>query len=134
MKKSRYKYHSVDIPLYFGGLHILIGHDLGALNEAAGFPCEGIRGRDYDCYDAFTFEADKDGFSGYFVLLRPDANPKIIAHEALHLSYFILRARDIQVDPDNHEAQAYLLGWIVGQINFALTSKKVKPSKTIALR
>lgn len=134
MKKGKYRYHAVDIPLYFGSLHVLIGHDLAATNEAAGFPKKEVRGRGYDDFDALVFEAEKGGHTGYFMLLRPDTTPKIIAHEAVHVVNRIFSARGIQLDIANDEPQAYLMGWVVEQAHHALGSKEIKAKKTIELR
>lgn len=139
MKKNRYKYHAVDVPLYYGGLHVLIGHDLQQTYDAAGIAgklfAEGPRaGKSPDDYGAVTFKCGKDGLDGFFVLLRPNATPCIVAHEAVHLAHKIMLSRGIKTDPENDEPQAYLVGWLVEQIHYALTSDEVKAKKKIELR
>jgi hypothetical protein len=39
-----------------------------------------------------------------------------IAHEAFHVSSFIMKRVGINPDVNNDEAQAYLLSWIVEQV------------------
>lgn len=51
-------------------------------------------------------------------------DPDVIAHEAVHAVNMIYTFSEIKHDPDNDEPQAYLTGWIVGEIHRAYKKKK----------
>lgn len=51
------------------------------------------------------------------VLQIDEKSAGCIAHEALHLVVNIMNKKDIPINEDTEEVQAYLLGWIVDTIN-----------------
>lgn len=65
--------------------------------------------RDYILGVAF----DASGFS-----------PDTVAHEAVHIVNMVFKHAGIKYDPANDEPQAYLTGWIVGEIHKAYTELK----------
>lgn len=136
MREGKYKYHGQDVPLFTGtSLHVCVGHNLNEVYKATDI-AGGLAPKGYEPehWGAIAFEADRNDNHGVFVLLRPDAKPSIIAHEAVHLANYILSHAGVKLDPQNDEPQAYLVGWLVDEIHYALTSKDVKPKKTIKLR
>lgn len=54
------------------------------------------------------------GAEVFLTLGYPEANcPGTIAHEALHCAWRVLDLVGVEVEAANHEALAYLVGWIV---------------------
>jgi hypothetical protein len=52
--------------------------------------------------------------SVFAVIFKKDSlSPGNIAHEADHLTTKVMEARGLKYDPDNQEARAYLIGFIV---------------------
>jgi len=41
----------------------------------------------------------------------------VLAHECVHCAWDILNDRGIAIDPDNHEALTYLVGWLAEEVN-----------------
>lgn len=64
-----------------------------------------------------------DGVAGransvYFIAInKDDATPAIVAHEALHCAWMMLEAVGVECTEQNHEALAYLVGWLVDRWN-----------------
>lgn len=52
--------------------------------------------------------------------------PDTVAHEAVHVVNMIYDYSGIRHDPKNDEPQAYLTGWIVGEIHRAAKMKNKK--------
>ncbi|KAA9333404.1 hypothetical protein F0P96_10570 [Hymenobacter busanensis] len=120
--------------MYFGHLYVLIGHDLSATYAAAGFTDSATpAGDNPEDFEAIVWHASTGNKEGFFAILRPTATPETVAHEALHLSHYIMRSRGIKPDLNNDEPHAYLLGWLVRQMHYALTSKELVPAATISL-
>ncbi len=73
---------------------------------------------------AFT----KNSTGEYCMMFSIEPKLHTIAHEALHTVNSILFDRGVEVSTKNDEAQAYLLSWVVDQIDKArsLMSKKRK--------
>ncbi len=130
MKPGRYKYHFVDVPLYGSGLHIIIAGDLAAAYKAAGFS---KNRHDMNSYGAWAWDQTSEQGHGIYALFRPGASGKLVAHEAVHLANSVFRRCCIKPDLKNDEPQAYLTGWIAGQIANALANKQLKARKTIKL-
>jgi hypothetical protein len=133
MREGRFKYHTVEIPIYYGRVHILVGHDLAALSRAAGVGDQGFNGLSLAQYQAYSFTGEKETTRGYFALFRPDASAGLLAHEAVHLVNKIFADRGVKLDIENDEPQAYLMGWLVNQMNYALTSKSIRAKKNVKL-
>lgn len=80
-------------------------------------------GIDYKYNDAFVFKGEH---SYHMVFKKEYCNARVVAHEALHIVHKIFEDRYIQIDIDNDEPEAYLLGWVVGQCHKYLKLKKIK--------
>lgn len=63
------------------------------------------------------------------LFIRKDAKASVVAHEAVHIANIIFKRADIQLDIDNDEPYAYLLGWIVDCITTIINKKKRKLNK-----
>lgn len=78
------------------------------------------RDRDFSHLNGFTLVADGPKTEGIFVWVDSgEYSPKIaavIAHEALHVTNYILHCTGVGVTLENDEAQAYLLGWITKKL------------------
>jgi hypothetical protein len=59
---------------------------------------------------------DKEPIVEMSFLMRP-FGANTCAHESVHAAYQILHLVGIPVDFDNHEALAYLVGWVAEQCN-----------------
>ena len=126
---------SVKIPIYPGILEICIGESAEELNRLY-------------CYGDGTncFEEDKEVYAHaivarhrsdkklnkrYVIVLNPNyksdkITPGIIAHEALHITTFLLHDVGVVFDPDNEEPYAYFLGWVVDEVYKFLEEKEIK--------
>lgn len=111
MKKSIKKYK---IPIYFGTLIVL--QDKDDKRIAKEYNLVGT-----EIMAACTFTSySKDGHTEYIMAFFGKTSPSIIAHEAVHTVNGIFRDRGIQLDANNDEPQAYLLGWIVDKCHKTL--------------
>ena len=98
-----------EIPIYRGTLVMILTEDLTELNE------------EYDVnftnnYGGGVFNlTDKEGYTKFFVAFDNDWTYSLIAHEAVHLVNDIFKHKNVKLDVDNDEAQAYFTGWIFEQ-------------------
>lgn len=106
----------VPIPLYLGYLDIILCVDL---NQAArsysnyNLP----KDVDYNKHGAFVESyTDKDGQMNCGVFISPNCSLSLIVHEAVHIKNLIFLNISHTQDPRNDEPEAYLMGWIVDQI------------------
>jgi hypothetical protein len=53
-------------------------------------------------------------------------NPDTIAHEVVHVVNMVYTYSGVKHDPDNDEPQAYLTGYLVGEIHKAFKMKDKK--------
>ena len=68
---------------------------------------------------------EADGSNVFVVHVPRGAPPQTIAHEAVHVAWYVLTVAGVQVDSSNHEVQAYLVGHITAQLTaFCATPKK----------
>lgn len=110
---------TLEIPLYFGRLIIHQCRNLQKLGLKYGYDLHGK--------EAVMFDTPHEsGYKIYRIAFTYDANPRIIAHEALHATNHIFRDRGIDADTNNDEPQCYLHGWIVGECHKFLKVKKQK--------
>ena len=109
-------YKSFIIPIYSGRLHVIFSNDCEKELEQINKKFE----VDVDNFDFAGYSSRIDNH--YLLLLNLkyiNSDTMLIgtiAHEALHISNFILKQTGIKPDVDNDEAQAYLLTWIVEQV------------------
>lgn len=120
------KRRTIKIPIYFGFLTIIETEDIiGEVRK---------HGENIDClYEAVTFKKRRsDGLNHYVVIFLPDANPSVIAHEAIHVKNHLFLDLMMDLDRMNDEAEAYFVGWVFEQIYSFVDIKKpsVKRVKT----
>ena len=63
---------------------------------------------------------------GFLIWLRLPPTIEDYAHEAVHVAFGTFTDISAEVDADNQEPFAYLVGWIAKQIKNALNYKKLK--------
>ena len=109
-------YKRISIPLYHQTLHIAICNDVE--KEIAE-----VNKKFYVNTDRYDFSAYAEATGQHHLILLNKKNLtdeifaiSTIAHEALHITSFIMKRVGIKPDVNNDEAQAYLLSWIVGQV------------------
>ena len=104
------KRKTIKIPIYFGTLVIYKGNNWRKIEKK--YNLKSTKG----CL-GFAFSLDEKNKPSQFIVCVPKKyDAGVVAHEALHLTNFILKERGINADYDNDEAQAYLIGWIVTEI------------------
>jgi hypothetical protein len=102
------------IPIYFGELHVFICNDSKLVNDKYKL---NIPEYMFGAFEAICHQFHKkNGYLRYYIIIRENVTPKIIAHESVHLTNFIFKDRGINLDLDNDEPQAYLHGWIFESI------------------
>lgn len=108
----------IPIPIYFGTLVIILTDELESLNPVYN---TNIRENDYDAV-VFTEVAD----SSKLVVAIKQKDWAVIAHEAVHLVNSIFISCGIELDRHNDEPQAYLMGWVIQQIDEFLKEAEIK--------
>lgn len=105
---------TVDIPIYHGYLRIVITKDFIKAAKKLKIDDEG---NDLSTFGSFVCTSkDNIGHSQYNIFLNKDIDHDLLAHEVVHLVNAICVERKIKLDPFNDEPQAYLTGWITGEI------------------
>lgn len=99
----------IEIPIYFGELVITQSKSLKKIGKK--FEFENITHNAACAFPVYK----KNGYAKYYMCFTKELTPEIIAHEALHVTNMIMYDRGLELDPNNDEAQAYLLGWVVQQ-------------------
>lgn len=107
---------SIKVPLYHQTLQIIVCDDVEK-------EIEEVNKKFYANCDRFDFAGYAEATGNYHLILLNKKYLKdetfaigTIAHEALHITSFILKRVGIKPDVNNDEAQAYLLSWIVEQV------------------
>ena len=105
------KIKKIEIPLYYGELIIVKAKNWKEVNKKFGTNAE--KG-----FEAVFFKDDKkSGRTRYVVAyVGKKLSNDVIAHETVHVVNSIFIDRKMQLDPYNDEPQAYLTGWVFGQI------------------
>lgn len=143
---SRIKvYHeSVKLPLFHGSYEVLVGEYMDELMAHMREMLGGISLIDRDKYGSIDMPGYTCVIKGtmfptafyVFICANPDGLSKkwpemssTIIHEATHLSWFILDHLQIEIGPDNHEVQCYLMEDLVKQITAVTDRAKEKFSE-----
>jgi hypothetical protein len=107
---------SVEVPLYHQRLQIIICDD-------AEKEIDEINKKYPSTISRFEFSGHAEGYGKYNLIVLnkkylQDESYVIgtIAHEAFHITSFIMKRVGMNPDVNNDEAQAYLLSWIVEQV------------------
>lgn len=106
------KIKTINIPIFYGKLTFIKSKSFKKTNKKYKL---NIPSR----FGAVTFrnEAAK-GFE--CVVSFVDTNVSLLAHEAVHVCGFILENIGAKKDVDNDEFEAYLIGWIVDEMEIFL--------------
>ena len=121
--KSLLKTTRVKIPIYFGTLVICYSDDLNKVIREHGL----TKPNDLE-YDIFAFDKEVNGCKEYWVVMRLGyVDLEMIVHECTHIVNYIYVDTGIQLDRINDEPQAYLTGWVFGEIykTFDKVNKKL---------
>lgn len=118
---------SVKVPLYVGYLDIIIGDDKKEYNKIY----KGKFGKHNVFAHAISTDSKLDDYRHYVVVLNPNCETTnitygIIAHEALHITGFIMNKVGLLYHPDNDEAFTYMLEWVVDEIHKFLKENKIE--------
>lgn len=110
-------YKKIKIPIYDKYLHLIVSDDLEIDKK--------------EIKQKFDIDLERTDFGGIAIenrgflmmilnnkVLKPDwYKNSTIAHEAFHITNFIMRRIGLHPDVDNDEAQAYLLSFLVEEIH-----------------
>ena len=97
---------SIKIPIYFGKLTFVITDDFKKVDKV--FKTE-IGNKNYD---GVFFEMQDE-----YVIALKKTDISVIAHECVHAVNAIYLNCHIELDRVNDEPQAYLMGWIIGELD-----------------
>lgn len=117
MLDKRYKTKTVDIPIYFGELTMVLLDEWADLRKE--HPEQEVENR----YCAVVFTDEKPEVCRYVVAFKGNPSGQTIAHESAHIVNRIYLDRGIRLDLLNDEPQAYLTGWVFNQIENFLDEK-----------
>lgn len=121
MKKVK-GWYRVQVPIYFGNLYIKFSKDF--IKDAGRLKINLTDNANEWLGLAFRKSQKKAG--AYCILIKRNT-PDVIAHECLHVVNYILHDRGITIDTANDEVQAYLLSWVVSQVE--LVNRKIHGTK-----
>lgn len=96
----------IKIPYYFHSLTIIQTNNFKKIEKKYNLDSLGD-------YEGVVF----DNKSDIYVVLRKNTTPSIIAHEVIHIVNLIFNSVGIKLDPNNDEAYAYTVGWIIKKIH-----------------
>jgi len=99
---------TIDIPIYCCKLTIILNNDLSYVEKK-------YKTKSLSDFGAVTMRVP-DKFREYIIAFEYTEGA-IIAHEIVHLKNYIYQDFSIELDRYNDEPEAYLTGWLFGQIN-----------------
>lgn len=101
------KSKTVKIPIYGGRLLIYFTDNLQSLNGK--YNLGNVEG-----FEALSLD---DGGRRYVIAFNDDPKASVIAHEAVHITNMIFKDVHVKLDINNDEPYAYLLEWVVEQVD-----------------
>lgn len=113
MKIKKYK-----VPLYHCNLWVLVSNNFVKDAKKLNINLSSNANE----HDAITFKKLETEFSTFCVFIRKDRKKyiDIISHESVHVVNLIFKEVGIELDIENDEPQAYLMGWVVDKIYKAI--------------
>jgi len=109
--------HKIFIPIYNCYLTIIVAKEFEKISKQYDF-------ENSECAEAQVgTRQDENGIKEYVYIQRPSVTFGTIAHEAKHITNRIFRDRGQDLDPWNDEAECYLLGYIVNEIQESINRK-----------
>ena len=117
----------IGIPIY-KGLFVLI---LNPSHEEVQEVIPEFSDNDVVFAHSWRYRWGKDGKEGFIMILSTQCplaklDHGTIAHEAIHIKNMVFELRGIHLDPDNDEAEAYFVGWLITEIYKVLEENKIK--------
>jgi hypothetical protein len=67
----------------------------------------------------------KTGGMGILLFLPSKRHPSTTLHECIHAAHMVLDMVGIDIDPEDDEALAYLVEWLVNMVDFHFYKRKV---------
>lgn len=111
------KQKTIEIPIYCAKLTIILDKNLKHIEKKYKTIC-------LDDFGAVTFK-DETKYRHYIVAFTDPNHLSNIAHEIVHLKNHIYLDCAMQLDRNNDEPEAYLTGWLFGEIyNFIKSAEK----------
>lgn len=115
MKAKHIRYDLV-VPLYEVGISIYIADDMS--DNIAAINKDFNLSADNDNSQAKSIQFSNNKETRFAMLFTEHENlVQVISHESLHISWYICEYVGIGLSPKNHEAQAYMLEYIVSKVN-----------------
>lgn len=102
------KKQTIEIPIYYGKLTIILDKDLSYIEEK-------FKTIPLDGFGAVTLKHEKK-YRHYIVAFTDKNHLSNIAHEIVHLKNHIFLDCGMQLDRHNDEPEAYLTGWLFDSI------------------
>lgn len=119
------------IPLYGGVLYLAFGDTLAECMDVLPKRCNGLFTKDELAMPAAAMtKGDENGGGAAIIFMRDHVKFGVVAHEAVHAALSILASAGVgPMDDKNDEAYAYLVTWIVEEVE-----KVVKRNKQLNKR
>lgn len=99
----------INIPIYGCKLTVIVCNDLKHVAKIYGIK------EDISSFGAFTFKDEKK-YREYVMALEDDWRSNVV-HELVHVVNHIYLDCAMQLDRNNDEPQAYLMGWLYEEID-----------------
>lgn len=100
----------IDVPIYNLELWVIIDNEAGVRREEMSQKFGAPTLQDWAALCSY-------GSEGVGLFFYPDRlNRGLVAHEVFHATAMILRLAGVKFDGDNHEAHAYLCGWVTDEV------------------
>lgn len=109
---------NITVPLYKQKITVIVTENLNKALKKEKIPFN----FDANLYGALTYTENTDSI---YLFVGKDIDVSLIAHEAVHIVNEIFKRVRIVPDLDSDEPQAYLMGWLVGELNDKLIENKI---------
>lgn len=113
--KAKHIRYDFTVPLYGVSVYIYIAEEMSnnvsAINNDFGLSSSNVN------FQGKSIQFSNNKETKFAMLFKDDDNlDKVITHESLHISWYICEYVGIGLTPNNHEAQAYILEYIVNKV------------------
>lgn len=106
---------TIKIPIYFGKLILILTEDFEDVNKKYSFT---INPKNTGAIAFHSKERNE------FIIALKDVKWSTISHEAIHIMNYMFLDRDISLDRENDEPQAYFVAWVVNEVEKFLKKHK----------
>lgn len=118
IKLTAMRVKKIQIPIYYGYLHIIV--------TSGGMQCVkeryGLK-ENVENYGAFVWSNYIGGVSQYYISIDEGVKGDLLVHEIIHLVNAVFIHIGASLDVHNDEPQAYLAGWFFKEIEKYLQAK-----------